>query len=50
MINNYKIGVVGLGFVGKAICDSYIENYPFQMVFIDIDPHKNLLLRLTNSK
>jgi len=41
MIYNYKIGVVGLGFVGKAICDSYTENYPFQMVLIDIDPHKN---------
>lgn len=41
MIYNYKIGIIGLGFVGEAIQQAYSEHYPFQLVLIDIDPNKN---------
>lgn len=41
MIKNEKIGIIGLGYVGSAIKQSYIDNPFINLIEIDIDPSKN---------
>lgn len=41
MIKKDKIGIIGLGFVGNAVKQSYIDNLMVELIEIDIDPTKN---------
>lgn len=41
MIKKEKIGIIGLGFVGNAVKQSYIKNPIISLIEIDIDPTKN---------
>lgn len=36
-----KIGIIGLGFVGNAVCTSYNNNPLVEIIEIDSDPNKN---------
>lgn len=40
-LNKEKIGIIGLGFVGNAVKESYKDHYPIiDLVLIDLDPSK----------
>lgn len=43
MYKKDKIGIIGLGFVGNAVRQSYIDNPFIDLVLIDTDPSKNCL-------
>lgn len=41
MLKKEKIGIIGLGFVGNAVKQSYINNLMVDIIEIDTDPAKN---------
>lgn len=50
ILNQPKIGIVGIGFVGGAIRDKIAEDYNVQLNVLDTAVKKNTLLRLTEPK
>lgn len=43
MIKNEKIGIIGLGYVGNAVRESYIDDQFIDLVEIDTDPDKGCM-------